>query len=233
MKKIIILFLLIGHFLTAQTIKGFFPEAKNTEIILFGYTGFDTKELAKITTNSSGNFELNYPKEYVGAAVLQIHNAGSVIILLHSENFEMHWENIKDFKTLKFISSPENDAFSKGISINQEAESKLSGLKYLNSQYEKYPQQKEWLQQEITNQEQQLSRFLNQLPNDSYAKYYLKIRKLITDFPQTANRYIERMPQHEIDFNTLPEKFVIKCVHGSGFNLIIENKNELNTLIIK
>lgn len=203
MKKIIVLFLLIGQSVTAQTIQGTFPQAKNTEIIVSGFAGFDTKILAKTTTDGEGNFELHYPKEYVGAAVLQIQNSVSVIILLHSENFEMQWKNLQDFNTLKFINSPENDAFSKGITLNQEAESKLSGLKYLMPQYEKWPQQKEWLQQEIAKQEQQLSNFLNELPTNSYAKYYLKIRKWITDYPQTANRYIERMPQHETDFNAL------------------------------
>jgi thiol-disulfide isomerase/thioredoxin len=41
------------------------------------------------------------------------------------------------------------------------------------------------------------------LPKNSYAAYYLQIRKLITDMPLTANRYIERMPQHEEDFKKI------------------------------
>lgn len=32
----------------------------------------------------------------------------------------------------------------------------------------------------------------------------------------------------EIDFDSLPEKFVAKATHGSGWNLICKNKNELN-----
>lgn len=32
----------------------------------------------------------------------------------------------------------------------------------------------------------------------------------------------------EIDFERLPEKFVLKCVHGSGFNLIVKDKSRLN-----
>lgn len=31
----------------------------------------------------------------------------------------------------------------------------------------------------------------------------------------------------EIDFEQLPEKFVLKCVHGSGFNLIVKNKKDI------
>jgi len=32
----------------------------------------------------------------------------------------------------------------------------------------------------------------------------------------------------EIDFDSLPEKFVLKCTHGCGYNIICKNKSELN-----
>lgn len=32
----------------------------------------------------------------------------------------------------------------------------------------------------------------------------------------------------EIDFSALPNQFVIKCNHGSGYNIIVKNKSELN-----
>lgn len=203
MKKIFILFLLFTYVLSAQTIKGSFPQAKSNEIILSGFNGFANKELTKTITDSIGNFKLHYPKEYIGAALLEIKNTASVIILLNQENFGIQWDDVKDFNTLQFSNSPENEAFAQSISINQVAESKLTGLKYLLPQYEKGTVQHKWLQEEIAQQEQQFTNFVNQFPTDSYTKQYLKIRKLITDFPFTANRYIERMPQHEKDFNAL------------------------------
>lgn len=33
----------------------------------------------------------------------------------------------------------------------------------------------------------------------------------------------------EIDFNTLSDKFVLKCNHGSRYNLLVEDKSSLNT----
>jgi hypothetical protein len=32
----------------------------------------------------------------------------------------------------------------------------------------------------------------------------------------------------DIDFDKLPNQFVIKCNHGSGMNIIVKNKAELN-----
>jgi thiol-disulfide isomerase/thioredoxin len=203
MKNIVIILLLLTIKVNAQTIQGAFPQLKNNEIVLKGYDGFAEKELAKTTSDSLGNFSLNYPKNYTGAAMLQPKGASSLIILLHHENFQMQWNDLQDFKTLQFTNSPENEAFAQVIALNQETEPKLSGLKYLLPQYQKQPKAYQWLSQEIKNQENRFPTFIKTLPANSYAAYYLQMRKLITDFPQTANRYIERMPQHEIDFKNI------------------------------
>ena len=200
MKKIVVLLLLISSYSFAQTIQGAFPQLKNNEIVLKGYDGFAEKELAQTTSDSLGKFTLNYPKNYIGAAILQPKGASSLIVLLHNENFQMKWDDLQDFNTLQFTNSSENNAFALVIAVNQEAEPKLSGLKYLLPQYQKQPKEYKWLQQEIANQEDRFPNFLKSLPTNSYAAYYLQLRKLIIDMPLTANRYIERMPQHEIDF---------------------------------
>ena len=36
----------------------------------------------------------------------------------------------------------------------------------------------------------------------------------------------------KIDFSKLPESFVIKCNHGSGYNIVVKNKNEINKILI-
>ena len=203
MKNILILLLLLTIKINAQTIQGAFPQLKNNEMVLKGYDGFAETVLAQTTSDSLGNFTLNYPKNYTGAAMLQPKGANGLIVLLHHENFRMQWNDLQDFKTLQFINSPENEAFAQIIALNQETEPKLTGLKYLLPQYTNDPKAKKWLAQEIKNQENRFPAFIKTLPANSYAAYYLQIRKLIMDFPLTANRYIERMPQHEIDFKNI------------------------------
>lgn len=205
MKKIVILITLITQCLTAQTIQGTFPQAKNTDIVLIGFSGFADRELAKTTTDSLGNFNLNYPKSYTGAALLQIKNGSSVIVLLNHENFEMQWQNLQDFNTLKFINSPENDAFAQGIKVNQEVEQKLAGLKYLLPLYKENKTNERWLQNEIKHQEQVFDNFINSLPKESYVKQYLFYRKFLGDIQLTQERYKElnRVKQHEISFKKI------------------------------
>lgn len=200
MKNLFIFFLLVAFQTNAQIITGFFKNLKNTQIILKGYDGFAEKELSKTTSDSLGNFTLNYPENYSGAAMLQPKEVNSIIVLLNNENFQIQWDDLQDFNTLQFTNSPENDAFALVIGINKETEPKLSGLKYLLPHYQKESKEHKWLQQEIANQENRFPNFLKKLHPNSYSAYYLQFRKMINDMPLTSNRYIERMPQHEIDF---------------------------------
>ena len=70
--KFFVTFLLLFNFIigNTQTIQGTFPQAKNTEIVVKSFSGFDEKELAKNTTDSLGNFSIAYPKTYKGAVLL-------------------------------------------------------------------------------------------------------------------------------------------------------------------
>ena len=47
----------------------------------------------------------------------------------------------------------------------------------------------------------------------------------IDNLPKLINVYNE---VDEIDFNKLPNKFALKCTHGCGFNIICDNKDNLN-----
>ena len=207
MKYLLLFFFFFSLFKigNAQTIQGTFPQAKNTEIVVKGFEGFIEKELTKTTTDSMGNFTLAYPKTYQGAALLQIQNASSVIVLLNHENFEMQWQNLQDFNTLKFNNSKENEFFAKGIIINQEAEQKLAGLRYLLPLYKNSKTNENWLQTEIKNQEQSFVKFIERLPKGSYAKDYLTFRKFLGDLQLTNERYKElnRVKQHELAFTKI------------------------------
>lgn len=202
MKHILLLFTAIT-FAQNHTIKGTMLQATNKEIALKGFTFKGDTLLATTKTNDKGIFEIKYPSKYIGAAVLDIKDVKSVIVLLNEENFEMNWTNLEEFSTLKFIYSPENDAFANGIEKYQQSEAKLSALIFLSQLYKNQPIQKKWFDAEIKNQKNIMPKYFASLPKNSYAKYYVNIRKMIADMPNTAGRYIERMPIHEKEINQL------------------------------
>jgi hypothetical protein len=67
-------------------------------------------------------------------------------------------------------------------------------------------------------------RFSRVLPKDLYARYYLSIRKLMADMPQTASRYTARMPAHTKQFNSIDfsdEKLLYSGLYTSCSILIM------------
>jgi thiol-disulfide isomerase/thioredoxin len=191
--------------LNAQTIAGNFKKLPNSEMILMGYNGFTEKALAKTVTDSTGHFKLDYPVDYQGAALLQVKGASSVILLLHHENISMQWDDLQDFKTLKFSNSLENEAFARAMLINQEAEQKLAGLRYLMPLYQNQRTTGKWFRKEIQLQEQMLPNFINSLPHNRYAKEYIQIRKFLGDMQLTHDQYkeLQRVKQLENEFRKI------------------------------
>lgn len=205
MKKSLFFIAFIAQSVVSQSVKGVFPNVKNEEIILSIYEGLTNKELAKTMTDINGSFVINYPKDYVGAALLQIKDNANIILLLNHEDIVIRCSNLKDLSTLELSNTQENDLFAKGIVCNQQVEQKLSGLKYLLPLYEKSPNSKRWLEQEIMMQQQIMKNFIDSLPKDSFVKQYLTIRKFLEDMQLSHERYkeIERIAQHTEDFKKL------------------------------
>jgi thiol-disulfide isomerase/thioredoxin len=204
--KTIFCFIFFCNGLFAQQhwdIEGRFPEAAKQEILLKGFTIDGDSLLSTTTTDDKGAFYLQYPATYVGAGVLEIKSGKNVVLLLKDESFTMQWDSLGDFSSLKFTGSPENEAFAQGMRLYQQAEGKRAGLHYLLPLYEQDTKAHAFLQQQMDLQDEVLNDFLGSLPKDLYARYYLSIRKLMADMPQTARRYTARMPAHTKQFNSI------------------------------
>lgn len=204
-QKLIIVLLLVASVAQAQmqTIKGLFPGLKGGEVALKGYDGFQEKELAKAQCDSSGYFSLSYAAGYTGAALLQLKEAGSVILMLNHEDFSMQWADTKDLNTLTFQNSPENDAFVQGVIINSNAWQKLDGINYLLPLYYNDTDKQHWLEKEKISLSNDFEQFVGQLSIASYAAYYLKMRKMIADITQTLRNNKGLSEQPEGDFKNI------------------------------
>jgi hypothetical protein len=61
---------------------------------------------------------------------------------------------------------------------------------------------------------------------DKYAmRSYVKERGLEHILPELHGVYLH---SNEIDFDVLPQRFVLKCTHGCGFNIVCKNKKKLD-----
>ncbi|OXA89539.1 TlpA family protein disulfide reductase [Flavobacterium hercynium] len=198
----------IGYAQMNYTVKGNFPQVKNKQIELIGFEVLKDTIISKTKSDHLGNFELSYSKKYVGGALLKVKGESvqediTLVVLLNKENFVINWLDLADYKTLHFENSLENDTFFKGMTLYQESESILAGLKYLKPLYKKQGNELKWLEKEIKVKESMLPSMLSKLAETNYAGYYLKIRKLVADMPVTASSYSERIPDTEKQFKTI------------------------------
>jgi len=223
--KLILFIILFSNVAMAQiryTITGHLPEAAGKQIVLNSFTFSGDVPITTTNTDKTGKFSLEYPADYVGAAILEIANAKSLIVLLNHENFEIYWDKLQSMETLRYVGSPENNAFSQGLEIYQKSEAKRAGLSYLIPYYDDEPKEQIFIKKELEKQDKVLSDFLTALPQDSYAIYYIQLRRLLQDMPQTASRYGERMPEHEKKFNAMDFSNE-KLIHSGLYKQLLES----------
>ena len=218
-KNIFILLYFIVLQASAQNrnvIKGSFSAAKETEIRLMGFIGTKDTLLAQTKTDALGNFQLDYPKKYKGAATLQVKETTNLIILLNNENFEITWADFKDFTGVQFTNSKENLAFQEAYTINSDAQKKLAGLTYLLPFYKMDLSKKEMttqLEQEITIENSRFEAYLKKLSNTSYAKAYLNYRAVLQKLQKENNTQAEKT---EIENTFLALNFSDESLFYSG-----------------
>ena len=200
----------------SHLLKGSFSAAKETEIRLMGYTGIKDTLLAQTKTDALGNFQLDYPKKYKGAATLQVKELTNLIVLLNNENFEISWADFKDFTGVQFTNSKENDTFQEAYTINMDAQKKLAGLNYLLPFYKMDLTKKEWtaqLEQEINNENSRFEAYLKKIPNTNYAKAYLTYRAVLQKLQKENKTQFEKT---EIENTFLAIAFSDESLFYSG-----------------
>jgi len=186
-------------------IKGTFATASNKEIRITAFLGTKDTLLSQTTTDNTGHFSLSYPKHYVGAATIQVKETTSLIVLLNKENFEITWANFKDFDSVQFTNSKENEWFQKAYTLNLEVQKRLAGLNYLLPLYKNDFNKKDWtakFESEIVLENNRFEAYLNQLPSSSYVKDYLRYREVLQEL-QKENKIKEETTAVENAFLAL------------------------------
>ena len=209
MKKLLfILLLLLSPMANAQTLEGHLKHHAGQELSLTGFNYYSNYALAKTTADSLGNFTLNYPKDYKGMAILQSQDNSSLVVALTEPNIHIRGTHLAEVDSLQFADHSKNKQFNtlvKGYSQRAQA---YQAWRYLQPKYnEQAPLNAQKKVAELINNE--LKRLdsadvlaVNNLPKDSYLKWFVPVRKLINDMPQTARSYTERIPQHIQQFRT-------------------------------
>ena len=221
MKKLLVLLAIFTEFAsTAQSITGNFKSLANQEIVLQGFQGLKNYAIAKTKIDENGLFKVSYSKADYGMGYLMSADQKIFLVLLSGEDIELVGEVLSDPKTIKITKGQENLWFEQYANEHPKREQALSAWEYLEKIYreealfagQKAPNKAILLERKRINDEDVA--FLNNLPNDSYCRWFLPIRKLVSSVSVVAQQRPAEIPATIQAFRSLD--FTDKRLYKSG-----------------
>jgi thiol-disulfide isomerase/thioredoxin len=187
MKKVtIVLFLMISHVFSAQTISGNLAMLSNQDLILDGFNGFSTYSIAKTIIDEKGNFQLSYKNSDYGMGYLMSSDNQAFFVILNGEDIEITGSAFSLPESIKILKGKENALFEKYAKEQPKREQALSAWVYLDKLYANDPIFKENktasknIQKEYKNLKKSDALFLSKLPKESFVNWFLPLRKLVS-----------------------------------------------------
>ncbi|WP_339697120.1 TlpA disulfide reductase family protein [uncultured Marixanthomonas sp.] len=244
---IILLLLNICVFAYSQnTITGTFSGLTNQQVKLVGFTGFDTYTIDSVETNEKGAFNLSYRKQDIGMGYLLAEDGNSFVVILEdNENIELEGKSPAFPKSIVILNGKQNRFFDQYASEHSQREQTLSAWGYLEKIYksdtlfsvQKRP--KKAIEKEKQRIKAEDSLFLANLPEGSYASWYLPVRKLISSVSTIAQYRPEEIPPtidafRKLDYtdNRLYKSGLLKETIESHFWLIENSGRSLDSVYI-
>ena len=199
--NLFLIFIFICVKISAQTISGSFSQLINQPIKLEGFMGLKTYTVSSTTSNVKGNFTLNYTKSDGGVGYLMSSDNKPLFVILGGENIEIIGEGLSYPETIKVTKGQENLFFEQYAKEHPRREQALSAWNYLEKIYisdslfssQKIPSQA--IQDEKLRIKNEDSTFLETLPKDSYVKWFLPTRKLVSSVSTIAQYRPEEIPE--------------------------------------
>lgn len=193
-------FLLFSNILVGQTVRGEFTALANQPIKLEGFKGLKTYTIASASIDKYGKFQLNYTKEDYGIGYLTSSDGKSFVVILCGEDIELVGESLNIPETIEVVKGEENLWFEQYAKEHTKREQVLSAWNYLNKIYRsdslfgKHQVPVEAIIAETNRIKEEDKLFLENLPAESFVRWFLPIRKLISDVSMVAQYRNEEIP---------------------------------------
>ncbi len=195
--KLPIGFLLIGFwissmYLQAQNITGTFSQLKNQTIYLEGFKGFSAYTIDSTQTDANGNFKLTFIKEDYGMGYLKFGEFKPLLVILANEDTEIIGEAPDVLESIVYAKGSQNIAFSNYATQQPKREQALNAWNYLDQLYQQdvlfksNKMAKDAMIAEMTRIKNEDALFVKKLPTDSYVRWFLPIRKLVSNVSVVA-----------------------------------------------
>ena len=179
---------------------GNFAPLANQEIMLEGFNGLKNYPIATTKIDEKGNFKLNFSTADYGMGYLISSDQKIFLLVLSGEDIELAGEALSNPQTIKITKGQENQWFEQYANEHPKREQALSAWEYLDKIYtkealfagQKAPKKAIQLERKRINDED--AAFLNSLPKESYCRWFLPMRKLVSSVSVVAQHRTEEIP---------------------------------------
>lgn len=193
--------LLTHGVISAQNISGNLTQLTNQEIRLEGFNGVNTYSINSTITNDKGEFVLSYSTKDLGVGYLTSTGNEQMLVILSGEDIEILGEALGYTETLHIVKGQENQWFEQYAKDYPRRERVLRAWDYLEKMYafdSLFVSQKSLIkaiEQEkyrIINEDEY---YLETLPSNSYIKWFLSTRKLVSSVSNVAQYRQDEIPE--------------------------------------
>jgi thiol-disulfide isomerase/thioredoxin/ribosomal protein S4 len=187
--------------LYAQTIKGTLVNHTNQEIKLEGFDGLKTYPISNTLIDEKGNFKLTYSFSDYGIGYLMSSDNKPIFIMLNGEDIEISGESLSITETIKIKKGRENQLFEQYAKEHPKREQALSAWIYLekiytlDSLFTKHLKTTKAIQQEKQRIKKEDLSFINSMPKESYLRWFLPTRILVSSVSTIAQYRPEEIPE--------------------------------------
>ena len=198
---IFLLAALTGCQSSSQHITGHFPAHAGEEITLSGFRGFEAYPIAKVKADEEGRFSLPYTEDYRGMGYIAGADNKAYFVVLTGEETALKGGHLADPNSVECTAGAEQQVFVKYATEHPRREQALSAWGYLERMYADDPlfSGQEKALKNIAKEKSRIKTedrtFVENLDKDSYVRWFLPMRKLVSSVSTVAQYRPEEIPE--------------------------------------
>jgi thiol-disulfide isomerase/thioredoxin len=242
-KAFMVLFLILTLNVFGQSIKGTMTSLIGQTIQIEAFKGFKSYTAASSIIDKNGAFDLVFSSADYGMAYIVVKGQKPFLVLLSNESIELAGESFNNPQEVQILYGKQNQLFAQYAAEHPKREQALSAWIYLAQIYKSDTvfinkgQQFNQIQQEIARIEQEDELFLKSLPVQSYLRWFLPIRKTVSNVSTIAKQRVQEIPSilsffRNLDYsdNRLYKSGLLKDAIEGNFWLIENSGQALDSV---
>ena len=192
LQTLIIFCCLIISFARAQSISGNLFQFTNQEIRLEGFNGIKTYPISNSLIDGKGNFKLDYSEVDFGVGYLISSDKKPLFVILSGEDIILTGAALSSPESITIAKGKQNKKFEQYVKEQPKREQALSAWVYLEKMYSldslfsSHSEPRSLIEKEKQRIKTEEENFLNKLPKESYVKWFLPTRKLVSSVSTIA-----------------------------------------------